>query len=111
MNGEDAKYALRSNRDYWLINDKRVIPCCDPESFNYYWECTWEDCKGIKEDMKYEKITYQQTKNTGNYESKRLEMTAYLDPGDDYVDVAMRLKKEVERLLNREHETVDEISF
>ena len=33
--------------------------------------------------MKYKTITYQRVKNLGNYESKRLELTAELDDDDN----------------------------
>ena len=42
--------------------------------------------------MKYKTITYQRVKNLGNYESKRLELTAELDENDE-LEVAIEILK------------------
>lgn len=49
--------------------------------------------------MEIKTISYQRVKNLGNYESKRLEMTAELDSNDDVDQCAAELKNHVETAL------------
>lgn len=50
--------------------------------------------------MKYKTITYQRVKNLGNYESKRLELTAELDEDDNLEEAIEILKGKVEIALD-----------
>lgn len=52
--------------------------------------------------MHIEKITYSRTFNIGNYESEKIEVTAYLDSDDSPIDVLGYLKEWVmTRFLER----------
>ena len=50
--------------------------------------------------MKYTIISYQQVFNLGNYESKRLEITAELDDDDNLEEAIEILKGKVEIALD-----------
>lgn len=50
--------------------------------------------------MKIRTIAYQRVKNLGNYESKRLEISAELDEADDLTEAITTLKQKVEEGLN-----------
>ena len=50
--------------------------------------------------MKITTVTYQRVKNLGNYESKRLEISAELDDADDVTEAITTLKQKVREGLN-----------
>ena len=50
--------------------------------------------------MKYKTITYQRIKNLGNYESKRLKLSAELDENDNLEEAIEILKGKVELALD-----------
>lgn len=58
--------------------------------------------------MKVVKITYQRTKNLGNYESERLEATADVEEGENPGEVRYRLKQWVLDQLYPDLEQIDE---
>lgn len=53
-------------------------------------------------NMEIKTITYQRVLNLGNYESKRLEMTAEMSPGDDLDFETGVLMEMVERKLRED---------
>lgn len=52
--------------------------------------------------MQFKTITYQRVLNLGNYESKRLEMTADIGENDDYEAATGILMKTVEQKLRED---------
>jgi hypothetical protein len=54
--------------------------------------------------MKIKTITYQRVLNLGNYESKRLEMTAEIPEGDDVESATSSLMELVERKIREDSE-------
>jgi predicted RNA-binding protein with PUA domain len=54
--------------------------------------------------MKIKSITYQRVRNLGNYESKRVEMTAEVESGEDELIVFDKLETLVNKALYLEDE-------
>ncbi|MDJ0677018.1 MAG: hypothetical protein QNJ36_16825 [Calothrix sp. MO_167.B42] len=52
--------------------------------------------------MKHKTITYQRVLNLGNYENKKLEITAELDDGEDIYKASTELKKTTETIIRSE---------
>lgn len=52
--------------------------------------------------MKFKTIVYQRSKNLGNYESERIELTVELDENEDVDEAIALLKSKVEQGLGIE---------